>query len=86
MTMTFDIPADVQNEVTGIPGLDIRVALYLRHEAQLEALRRKRHSAEARAIAERAVLQEQRDQAAGFDWVGSFETLKQQHQAITSRL
>ena len=51
-----------------------------------ETLRRQRHSAEARAIAERAVLQAQRDQKAGFDWDSSFDTLKQQHQAITSKL
>lgn len=84
--MTFNIPSDVQNDVAGIPGLDVRVALYLRHEALLEAVRRKRHSAEARAIAERALLQAQQDQAAGFDWDASFETLKQQHRSITSKL
>lgn len=86
MTMTFDIPSDVQNDVAGIPGLNLRVALYLQHEAKLEILRRQRHSAEARAIAERAVIQAQRDQAAGFEWDSSFDTLKQQHQAIISKL
>ena len=43
--------ADVQAGVADIPGLDIRAALYLRHEAQLEAVRRQRHSAEARRTA-----------------------------------
>ena len=86
MTMTFDIPSDVQRDVAGIPGLDLRVTLYLQHEAKLEALRRQRHSAEARAIAERAVIQAQRDQKAGFDWDSSFATLKEQHQAIISKL
>ena len=86
MTMTFDIPGDVQNDVAGIPGLDVRVALYLRHEAQLEIVRRQRHSAEARTIAERAVVLAPRDQASGFDWDASFNTLKQQHQAITAKL
>jgi len=68
------------------PGLDLRVALYLQHEAKLEALRRQRHSAAARAIAEHAVIQAQRDQKAGYDWDSSFDTLQQQHQAIISRL
>ena len=86
MPMTFNIPTEVQNDVAGIPDLDLRVALYLRHEALLEALRRQRHSAEARAIAERAVRQAQQDQAAGFDWDASFATLRQQHQAITAKL
>ena len=86
MTMSFEIPADVQAEVRDIPGLDMRVAMYLRHEAQLEAVRRQRHSAKARGIAERAVAQAGREQAAGFDWDASFATLKQQEQAITDKL
>ena len=86
MTMTFDIPSDVQADVAGIPDLSIRVAMFLRHEARLESLRRQRHSPEARAIAERALRQAERDQAAGFDWDASFETLKQQHQGITAKL
>ena len=86
MTMTFDIPSDVQDSVASISGLDIRVALYLRHEAQLEAVRRQRHSTEARAIAERALKQAGSDQSAGFDFDRSFEELRRKHQAITSKL
>lgn len=86
MAMTFDIPSDMQRDVAGIPGLDLRVALYLQHEVKLETLRRQRHSAAARAIAEHAVIQAQRDQKAGYDWDSSFDTLQQQHQAIISRL
>jgi hypothetical protein len=84
--MTFNIPGEVQDEVAGIPDLEARVVLYLRHEARLEALRRQRHSTEARAIAARAVLQAQQDQAAGFDRDSSFDLLRSQHQAITSKL
>lgn len=36
MAMTFDIPAEIQAGVADIPGLDHRVAMFLRHEAQLE--------------------------------------------------
>ncbi len=86
MTMTFNIPDEVQNDVAGIPHLDDRVALYLRHEARLEALRRQRYSDEARDIAARAVSQAQRDQAAGFDWDASFSLLQEQHRAITAKL
>ena len=86
MTITFDVPSDVQESVSGIPGLSTRVALYLRHEAQLEKVRQQRHSAEARAIAERAVRQAERDQAAGFDWETSFAELQQRQQDITAKL
>lgn len=86
MSMTFDIPSDVQASVAGVSGLDIRVALYLRHEAQLEVVRQQRHSALARSIAERAVQQAEREQQAGFDWDRSFEELRQKHQEITAKL
>ena len=86
MTMTFDIPTDVQEAVADIPDLDLRVALYLRHEGQLEAIRRQRHSSQAREIAERAMKQAASDQASGFDWDDSFKALKKQHEAITQRL
>ncbi len=77
MSMTFDIPSDVQASVASIPDLDKRVALYLRHEAQPELVRLQRHRAEARTIAERAVQQAERDQMTGFEWDSSFEALQQ---------
>jgi len=86
MTMSFDIPPDVQASVASIPGLDTRVALYLRHEAQLEAVRRLRLSPEGRSIAERALMQAERDRDAGFDWDASFEALRQKLQEITAGL
>ena len=84
--MTFDIPSDVQAEVAGISDLDLRVALYLRHEARLEAVRRQRHSPQAREIAADALRQAQADKAAGFDWNDSFTQLRQMQQDIAARL
>ena len=39
MTMTFDIPADVHARGASIPDLGARIEMFLRHEAELEALR-----------------------------------------------
>ncbi len=86
MTMTLDIPAELEEAVSAIPDIGTRLALYLRHEAQLEKVRQQRHSGKARAIAERALLAAQHDQAAGFDWQASFTELEQRHQKITSKL
>ena len=86
MSMTFDIPADVQAGVTGIADLDLRVALYLRHEARLEAIRRQRHSPQAREIVAEAVRNAESDKAAGFDWDESFVQPQQTHRDITTRL
>ena len=86
MSITFDIPADVQAGVEGISDLSLRVALYLRHEAQMEAVRRERHSSQAREIVARAVRQAEAEKAAGFDRDESFAQLRQAHKDITGRL
>ena len=86
MNMTFDIPHDVQTQVAGIPDLDQRVALFLRHEAQLEIVRRQRHSPEARAMAGRALSGAGQYIAAGLDREKAFEELQAIHRDITGRL
>lgn len=86
MDMTFDIPAEIQAGVADIPGLDHRVAMFLRHEAQLEAVRRQRHRPEARDIVQRALLKANADREAGFEWDASFEALEKRHRDITSQL
>ena len=86
MTMTFDIPADVHARVASIPDLGARIELFLRHEAELEALRIKRYGAEARAIAARAVANAQRLQLKEEDRDTSFESLRNQYQAVTGQL
>ena len=86
MSITFDIPDDVQAGVAGISDLNLRIALYLRHEARLEAVRRQRHSPQAREIAAAAVRKAEMDIADGFDWNESFARLRQAHQDIITRL
>ena len=86
MSITFDIPADVKASVADIADLDIRVALYLRHEAQMEAVRRQRHSPQARQIAAEALRKAELDKTAGFDRDEAFAQLRQAHHDITARL
>lgn len=86
MGMTFDIPPEIQAGVAHIPGLDHRVAMFLRHEARLEALRRQRQSPEARDIVQRALQKADADREAGFEWDASFEELQRRHRDITSKL
>ena len=76
----------IRSGVVGISDLDLRVALYPRHEARLEMIRRQRHSAQAREIAAEAVRKAETDKAAGFDWDDSFAQLRHALQDITARL
>jgi hypothetical protein len=86
MSITFDIPPDVQAGLEGISDLNLRVALYLRHEAQLEALRRQRHSAQAREIVAAAVSKAEAEKVAGVDLEKSFTELRCVHGTIVERL
>ncbi len=86
LSVTSDIPADVQRSVEGIPGLDRRVAQFLRHDVELEAVRQRRHSPGARALVERALTCAEADKAAGFDPKESFDELMALHQKFTARL
>lgn len=85
MSMTFDIPSEVQAGVAGIADLDLRVALYLRYEAQLEAVRRQRQSPQAQELATEAVRLAEADKAAGFDWDDSFAELRRMQEKIAGR-
>ena len=86
MSVTFDIPADVQRSVEGIPGLERRVTQFLRHEAELEAVRQGRHSARARELVERALTGVEADKAACPDRQQSFDELLALHQKFTAQL
>lgn len=86
MQMTFDIPEDIRSKVTGIPGLDQRVALFLKHEAELEAIRKSRHSNKAREIVGRALGKAEEDKALGIDREESFDEFLALHRQITARL
>ena len=86
MSITFDIPPDVQAGVANIADLDLRVVLFLRHEAQMVAIRRQRHSAQAREIVAAAVREAEADKAEGFNWDESFAQLREAHRDISERL
>ena len=86
MRMTFDIPADLQSQVAGIPGLDKRVALFLKHEAEMEGIRKLRHSEKTRTIIARALCTAEEDKSRGFDREESFEEFLELHRQITIRL
>lgn len=86
MTVTVKVPSDLEDEVAGIPDLEARLTLFLRHEAKLETLRQKRHSAEAREIAERVLHCAAGAKSEDFDWDASFNEFERQVENINMRL
>jgi hypothetical protein len=86
MSITFDIPPDVQAGVEGISDLNLRVSLYLRLEAQLEAVRRQRHGTQARDIVAAAIRKAEADKVAVAEPNKSFDEFRSAYQNIVERL
>jgi len=65
LSITIELPADIEARVRAIPDLDQRVAEFLRNQAGLEEWRGRRYSPDAKAVvagamAEAARLREDR--------------------------
>ncbi len=86
MSITFDVPEDIQRQAEGIIGLNRRVTDFLRHEIEMEKIRRRRYSPRAREIVERALTEVERDKEEGFDRETSFKELIELHRKITEQL
>lgn len=84
--MTFEIPAEIQDRVEGMPGLAARVALFLRHEAALESLRQQRFRPAARIIAARAIQATVQAKGDPSEWEHSFSELRSQLQSVAEKL
>jgi hypothetical protein len=82
MSITLDLPKDVESQVSGIPDLDLRLLMFLRHEAHLEQVRRARFGDEARGIAERALRAAAVDQTEGFAWDESSAKLRRAQSSV----
>lgn len=63
--LTIDLPPDLAAKAAEIPGLLIRLRLFIRAEITQHEKRERRHSAEARALVDRAYQRAEELKAAG---------------------
>ena len=85
MSITIELPPDVEDRVRAIHDLDRRVAAFLRGQAELEEWRKRRYSERARRLLEesRANAHELREQVSREELFQRFFEL---HDRITSKL
>ena len=85
MSITVELPADVEDRVRAIHDLDRRVAAFLRGQAELEDWRNRRYGERARRLLEesRANVQELNEQVSREELFQRFFEL---HDRITSKL
>ena len=86
MSITIELPPDLDARVRVIPDLDQRVVIFLRSQTALEEWRNRRYSPEARATAERAIAEAERLRASGMTREEAFEQLRSAHDEISKHL
>ena len=86
MSITIELPPDLDARVRVIPDLDKRVVQFLRTQTDLEEWRNSRYSPEARATAERAIAEAERLRASGMTREEAFEQLRSAHDEISKHL
>ena len=84
MSITIELPADIEARVRAIPDLDQRVVEFLRSQAGLEEWRGRRFSAEAKALVAGAVAEAGRMQ--GMSREQAFRDLREAGEDIGKRL
>ena len=55
MSITIDLPMELEGRLRTIPDLDVRIAEFLRNQARLEDWRNERYSAKAQGIVSKAM-------------------------------
>lgn len=86
MSITIELPPDLDERVRVIPDLDKRIVQFLRTQTDLEEWRSRHYSPEARAAAARALAEAERLRAAGMTREQAFEQLLGLHEKITKQL
>jgi len=65
MSITIELPPDLDERVRVIPDLDKRIVQFLRTQTDLEEWRNRHYSPEARAVSGRALAESERLRAEG---------------------
>jgi len=86
MSITIELPPDLEARVRVIPDLDKRVVQFLRTQTALEEWRNRRYSPEAREAAARAIAEAERLRASGMTREEAFEQLRSAHDEISKHL
>lgn len=86
MSITIELPPDMEKRVAGLPDLGQRVTDFLRDELEYEEWRKERYSDEARAIVREGLADAERDRAAGMTREEGFRRFFEVYDRITTQL
>ncbi len=86
MSITVQLPPDVEQRVRAIPNLDKRIVAFLRDQADWEEWRQRRYSAKARAIATESLAEADALKAQGVSREEMFREFFEVYDRITRAL
>ena len=86
MSITIELPPDVEKRLAALPDLDQRVADFLCDQLEYEKWRKARYSDEARQIVREGLEDAERDKAAGVSREETFCEFFEVYDRITAKL
>jgi predicted transcriptional regulator len=86
MSITIELPPDVEKRLAGLPDLGQRVADFLRGQAELEQWREQRYSAKVREIVRESLAEAEAAKARGVSREEAFEEFFDVYDRITAQL
>jgi hypothetical protein len=86
MSITIDLPPDVEDRLRAIPDLDQRIAEFLRHQTSLEEWRERRYSPAARAVMAEAQAEADKLAAEGVSREQAFREWREARSEISEQL
>ena len=86
MSITIELPPDLDQDVKQIPDVQERVIEFLRDQAEYEKWRKVRYSDEARQIVREGLVDAERDKAAGVSREESFRRFFEVYDRISAKL
>lgn len=86
MSITVELPPDIEDRIRAIPDLSLRVAEFLRSQVGIEEWRARRYSPEAQAIVAGAVAEAARQGAEGVSRAQIFRELREAREEIGKHL
>ena len=86
MSITVELPPEMEERVRQIPDLNQRVAAFLHDQADYEAWRERRYSAKARALAAESLAEAEKLKEEGIGREELFQRFFELHDRITRAL
>ena len=86
MSITIELPPDLDQDVKGIPDVQERVMSFLRNQIEYEKWRKQRYSAKALRLVEESKAEAEQLRASGKSREELFEEFMVLHERITKQI